>query len=239
MLLIDIGNTRIKWARVEAGVWTQRGVVQHAQWDDLAQQFSRLSAPARIIVSNVRGAEMEQRLRSLCARWPATIELIVAQAEQCGVSNLYTVPERLGSDRWAALIAAWHLVLRGCLVINCGTATTVDTLSDSGEFPGGLILPGITMMQQSLLNNTAQLAEVAGTLQDFPRNTGDAIFSGVLRATIGAIQYQYARLPSEGNALCVISGGAAEQIEAHLGLPLQRVDDLVLQGLQIIGEASA
>ncbi|MFA6014727.1 MAG: type III pantothenate kinase [Gallionellaceae bacterium] len=239
MLLIDIGNTRIKWARIRAGVWTQQGVVQHAQWDELTLHFSRLSAPARIIVSNVCGAEMEQRLRSLCARWPADIELIVAQVEQCGVRNFYSVPERLGSDRWAALIGAWHLVRRGCLVINCGTATTVDTLSDAGEFLGGLILPGITLMQQSLLNNTTQLADVAGTLQDFPRNTGDAIYSGVVRATIGAIQYQYALLGSEEKAICVISGGAAEHIQAPLGLPLQRVEDLVLQGLQIIGEASA
>jgi len=158
------------------------------------------------------------------------------------VSNSYEDPGRLGSDRWAALIAAWQRYGSACLVVNCGTATTVDAISDKGEFLGGLILPGITLMQQSLTHNTAQLQAQAGRVQNFPRNTEDAIHSGIVRATLGAIEHQFALLKSASavkTIACVLSGGAAEQIEMHLGMQSNRVDNLVLEGLKIIGDASA
>lgn len=239
MLLLDVGNSRCKWARVENGAWTHHGVIDNTEYASLQRDFAAMSAPARIIVSNVAGAEMAQRLRSLCAAFPATPEFIAARSEQCGVNNAYDTPASLGSDRWAALIAAWRRVRRACLVVNCGTATTVDALSDTGEFLGGLILPGITLMQHSLLHSAAQLANAKGRLQYFPRNTADAIYSGVMRATQGAIQQQYVLLKGKETATCVLSGGAADQIESLLGMPVLRVDNLVLEGLQLIGEASA
>lgn len=239
MLLLDVGNSRCKWARVENGAWSHHGAIDNAECAALQRDFAAISPPARIIVSNVAGAEMAQRLRSLCAAFPATPEFIAARSEQCGVSNAYGNPASLGSDRWTALIAAWRRMRRACLVVNCGTATTVDALSDTGEFLGGLILPGITLMQQSLLHSTAQLADAKGRLQDFPHNTADAIYSGVMRATQGAIQQQYALLRGNETAACILSGGAADQIEPLLGMPVLRADNLVLEGLQIIGEASA
>jgi type III pantothenate kinase len=232
VLLIDVGNSRCKWACIENGVQTQHGVTGNTEWLALQQSFAALPLPSRIIASNVGGEAMAQRLRALCDHWAVPIEFVVASGEQCGVRNSYEQPERLGSDRWAALIAAWRRMQRACLVVNCGTATTVDALSASGEFLGGLILPGVTLMQQSLLHNAAQLKDVEGRLQDFPRNTADAIHSGVLRATLGAIQHQYALLGEGGG--CVLSGGAAQQIQAYLGMPVERVDNLVLEGLHII-----
>ncbi len=237
MLLLDVGNSRCKWAYVENGMWTHQGVADNTECMALQHDFAALPDPARIIVSNVAGAEMEQRLRTLCTGYSTMPEFIAARNEQCGVSNAYDNPANLGSDRWAALIAAWRRMRRACLVVNCGTATTVDALADTGEFLGGLILPGVTLMQQGLLHSAAQLADAEGRLQDFPRNTADAIYSGVMRATLGAIQQQYALL--EGAGGCVLSGGAADQIQPHLGMPVLRVDNLVLEGLQIIGEASA
>jgi type III pantothenate kinase len=128
---------------------------------------------------------------------------------------------------------------RACLVVNCGTATTIDALSDKGEFLGGLILPGVTLMQQSLLQRTANLGETKGLPQNFPRNTADAIQSGVLRATLGAVDHQYDLLKSEAAVVCILSGGAADQIRPYLKMPVQQVEHLVLEGLQVIGEASA
>jgi type III pantothenate kinase len=115
----------------------------------------------------------------------------------------------------------------------------VDALSASGEFLGGLILPGIELMQRSLQSNTSQLGDEfsrnSGKYIDFPCNTADAIVSGVMRASIGAIQQQY-KLLAANSARCILSGGAAGTIVPHLGLPAELVDNLVLLGMQIIGQ---
>lgn len=240
MLLLDIGNSRIKWALVEAGRLSQMGAVDHSATASLRQVFARMSAPSRILVSNVAGDEVATRVRELCAVSGCHVEFVQAQSEQCGVRNGYIQPQRLGSDRWAALIAAWHDVQGACLVVNCGTATTVDALSARGEFLGGLILPGVDMMQGSLATGTAQLEAREGALKDFPLDTADAIHSGVVRATLGAIESQFLLLRAkEVGARCVLSGGAAAKVMPHLSIPFDHVDNLVLRGLQIIGESEA
>lgn len=237
MLLFDAGNSRCKWAWVKAGKWQRQGVVNNEDetgWQELKTNFSSFETPLKILVSNVAGSAMEQRLRELCAIWQCPLVFVVAQAEQCGVRNGYEQVEQLGSDRWAALIAARHRVNGACLVVSCGTATTVDALSATGEFLGGLILPGMELMRRSLLNNTAQLGLFKGKLQDFPRNTADAITSGVLWANIGAIQHQFTLLSSQYETSCLLSGGAASSIMPLLNLQAEQVDDLVLHGMHII-----
>lgn len=240
MLLLDVGNSRCKWALVRNGEWIHHGVAGNTEWVALQHDFAALPVPTRVLISNVAGEAMAQRLRSICAEWRCPLEFVSADAERCGVHNGYQNPERLGSDRWAALIAAWNHVRGACLVVNCGTATTVDALSARGEFLGGLILPGVSLMQHSLATNTAQLLAEQGTLQDFPRNTADAIHSGMMRATQGAIRHQFELLQSRHDGVrCLLGGGAASVVLPHLGLPLERVDNLVLKGLQIIGESKA
>jgi len=240
MLLLDAGNSRCKWARVEAGQWLARGASDNARIEGLAPEFARLRPPSRILVSNVAGAAMEIRLRALLAGWPAEPEFIIARTAQCGVRNGYAQAQQLGSDRWAALIGAWHQVHGACLVVTCGTATTVDALSDDGAFIGGLILPGAALMQRSLHDNAALLQPEDGTLREFPLNTADAIRSGAIRATQGAIMRQYNLLQQRSPAArCLLSGGAAESVMAQLTVSCERRDDLVLQGLQVMGENEA
>lgn len=235
MLLIDSGNSRIKWALAENGAWLRQGEVGRADAATLQQAFAALPPPHKIVASNVAGKEAEQRIRAASAAWSCRIEFVVATAEQCGVRNGYDQPARLGGDRWAALIAAWHQERAACLVVCCGTATTVDALSARGEFIGGLILPGVDMMRRSLTEGTASLALAEGVWREFPRNTADAVFGGAIGATVGAIRQQYALLGEKG-ARCLLSGGAADSVQPHLGLPLERVDNLVLRGLHIIGQ---
>ena len=235
MLLLDAGNSRVKWALTEGEQWLQHGMVENAQIAELRKTFSALSPPQKIIASNVAGQSIAQQLRAACAVWTVPVEFISAKNLQCGVRNNYQHTEQLGSDRWAALIAARHLHRIACLVVNCGTATTVDALSATGEFLGGLILPGLDMMRRSLAKDTAQLTEAAGKWQPFPRNTADAIVSGAVQATVGAIHLQFAALASQGEARCILSGGAADQIQPHLKIPLACDDHLVLRGLQVIG----
>lgn len=235
VLLIDTGNTRIKWALAEGGVWAQQGAAGNTEWIAVQHAFAGLPPPRKILVSNVAGDAAEQCIRTACAAWRCPVEFITARAEQCGVRNSYEQPAQLGSDRWAALIAAWHQEHAACLVVNCGTATTVDALSAHGEFMGGLILPGMDMMRRSLAEGTAQLAAAKGSWRKFPRNTADAMLSGAIQATVGAIRQQYGLLGAPG-ARCLLGGGAKDGVQAHLGLPLVCVDDLVLLGLRIVAQ---
>ncbi len=240
MLLLDIGNSRCKWAQLEGGAWVRQGVLENAQLGHLPALLDQMSLPSRALVSNVAGVQVANSLRTYLAEVRCEPEFVQAEAERCGVRNGYRMPQQLGSDRWAALIAARHRVQRACLVVNCGTATTVDALSAQGEFLGGLILPGLSLMLSSLSNNTAQLAEQDGELLEFPQDTAAAMSSGAVRATQGAILHQFALLQQrEGNVHCLLSGGASERVAQGLNVVFEHDEHLVLHGLQILGEDGA
>lgn len=239
MLLLDIGNSRCKWALVENGVWLRQGVLENRDLALLPTLLGEMPGLHRILVSNVAGPAVEAGLRELLAAW-CEPTFIRAEAERCGVRNGYHAPQQLGSDRWAALVAARHRVIGACLVVNCGTATTVDALSAQGQFLGGLILPGLSLMLSSLSANTAQLAERAGDLQDFPCDTAAAMRSGAVRATQGAILHQFGLLQQrEGGVRCLLSGGASSTVMQGLSVPCEHDEHLVLRGLQILGEDEA
>jgi type III pantothenate kinase len=118
-----------------------------------------------------------------------------------------------------------------CLVVCAGTATTVDWLDAAGNFRGGLILPGLRLMCAALAKNTAQLPDADGEYRGEPRNTMDAIVSGCLHAQAGAIERMFARVSAEGEALCLVTGGAAYRIAPCLEIPFRMEEMLVLDGL--------
>ena len=235
MLLLDVGNSRCKWALVQNGTWMQQGVAGNTEWLALQHTLAALPAPSRILVSNVAGEAMAQRLSAVCAGWKRTLEFVTASAGQCGVRNGYEQPQRLGSDRWAALIAARGRVASACLVVCAGTATTVDWLDGDGLFRGGLILPGFDLMRASLARNTAQLPLAEGTYCREPRNTMDAIVSGCLHAQIGAIERMFGQIAAEPRAICLLTGGAAQRIAPLLSIPFELIDNLILEGLLRFG----
>lgn len=234
-LLIDAGNTRIKWALVTETEWLRGGDLPTVHAHELPQQLGEIGEVRQVWVSNVAGDAVAKPIRELRVGPHGEPRFISARATQCGVRNGYDDPAQLGSDRWAALIAAWHLAGRGCLVVNSGTATTIDALSPTGEFLGGLILPGTELMQRSLGAATAQIRSRQGSYAAFPTNTADALFSGAIQAGCGAIVRQHALL-EDAAAPVVLSGGAAEILRGHLNLPLLVVDNLVLQGLLLIAQ---
>ena len=235
-LLIDAGNTRIKWASVDGQDWLRTGALAVDQASTLPQLFAVLRGVQQIWISNVAGEGAARHIRDIgIGRQADRFHFIVAQKAQCGVRNGYSAPSQLGSDRWAALIAAWHLVRGTCLVVSSGTATTVDALSATGEFIGGLILPGVELMQRSLNDATARLNTAQGTYAAFPRNTADAMFSGAIQACCGAIERQHMLLGGSGIPV-VLSGGGSAILSDRLNLPLHVVDNLVLQGLLLIAQ---
>jgi type III pantothenate kinase len=229
-LLIDAGNTRIKWACVKGDEWLRSGALPVEQAGGLPQQFAGAQDVEQIWASNVAGEEVAQHIRNIRA---GRIDFIAAREMQCGVRNGYSDPGQLGSDRWAALIAAWHLVRAKCMVVNCGTAITIDALSGQGEFLGGLILPGVELMLRSLAGAAKKLKPEQGRYAEFPLNSADAMFSGAIQACCGAIERQYVLL-GDNSAPVMLSGGAAGILEKSLNVPLRVVDNLVLQGLLLI-----
>lgn len=244
LLAIDSGNTRIKWGLHDGRGWLKQGAVAQSKSAPLAlleQEWQGLPEPARIVVSNVAGQPAEVALSGLFSSWQAAPQWISASAFQCGVRNYYADPSQLGSDRWAVLIAAWGQLRQGCLVVSVGTAMTVDALSDTGEFLGGIIVPGHDLMQQALVANTAALKLGEGAFRDYPDNTADAIASGATQALAGAVERMSASLAATLGHVpdCIVSGGAAQLLQPRLNLNARVVDNLVLEGLVLIAAESS
>ena len=233
LLLVDAGNTRIKWALAgddaPAGQWRASGAVAHADIDSLAGDWHALGATTAL-VSNVAGPAVMARLEQ--AAPGVKLSAFRSMLFCAGVRNGYRNPAQLGSDRFAAAIGARHLCPgRAVIVATCGTATTVDALDADGVFVGGMILPGLGLMASSLARNTAQLPQVlenAAMPAGFADNTDDAILSGCVSAQAGAIERACALLQAD---TCLLSGGAARYIAPALKAPHQLIDNIVLLGL--------
>lgn len=239
LLLIDAGNTRIKWGVIRGEAWIGEGALAHAEVAALADIVARHPGLRRIVGTNVAGPAVAAAIAvALCGVGSAP-QWIHASAERCGVRNRYDDPARLGADRWVALIGARALHRAACLVVNAGTATTVDILATSGDFDGGIILPGEDLMRRALAGNTAQLPFAEGRYVEAPRNTADAIVSGCRNAQAGAIERMFRQIAHLAGARCLLSGGAAPQLEELLGIPFSRVDNLVLKGLAVVAREDA
>jgi type III pantothenate kinase len=230
-LCLDAGNTRLKWGLHDGAHWLAQGVLTHDAIATLAAQLP--AAPDRILACNVAGAGIATHIEALAAALANPLTWFRSTQTASGVSNGYDKPEQLGADRWAALIGARALHTGPALVVMAGTATTIDVLSAEGRFCGGLILPGLDLMRTALARNTAGLPEACGKFTALPANTDDAIVSGALQATLGAIERMATvyRRPAITDFCIVLSGGAADALAAHLALPVQRIEHLVLEGL--------
>jgi type III pantothenate kinase len=227
ILCLDAGNTRLKCGLFDGSVWRMQGALNYEAFDDLLTELS--GRPTRIVACNVAGEAIRRRIEQLAGSLDLPLDWLASSAAACGVSNGYDKPEQLGADRWAALIAARALHAGPCVVVMAGTATTVDALDANGVFRGGLILPGLSLMRAALAGNTADLPHATGHYRPLPTNTDDAIVSGAIHATLGAIERIHAML--DGDALCLLSGGAAAELAPHLDLPQRLIDNLVLEGL--------
>ncbi|MDP3482615.1 MAG: type III pantothenate kinase [Sulfuricella sp.] len=233
ILAVDAGNTRIKWGLHDGNSWVSQGWIATADVAGLGDAWKCLAVPERIVASNVAGPQVVLQIEEACKGWSAKMQWVVAVESQCGVSNGYDIPSQLGSDRWAALIAARAIAPEGCVVINAGTAMTVDALTADGVFLGGLIVPGLATMLRALAENTAAIGEGGGHYRDIPRNTPDAVYSGALSAMVGAVWHMNALLAGEIKRAptCLLSGGDAQLLLPLLSGKTRMVDNLVLDGL--------
>ncbi len=238
MIAIDAGNTRIKWGVRDGTGWVERGALPTGEAARLSECVPCWPAGAPVVACCVAGKSVEDEIASVLAGRFPPVRWLRSSAEDCGVRNHYEEPERLGADRWAAMLGARGFVQGACLVVCAGTATTVDWLDGDGEFRGGLILPGVDLMRSSLARNTAQLPFADGHFHIAPRNTADAIFSGCLQAQIGAVERMYSAMRDESEVLCLLTGGAAPCLAPHLSIPFQLMENLILDGLVRFGAST-
>jgi type III pantothenate kinase len=232
LLCLDAGNTRLKWGLHDGTQWCAQGACALDALPGLPPALP--AAPARVLACNVAGTRIATAIETLATALDAPLDWFHSGTDCAGVTNGYADPARLGADRWAALVGARGLHPGGAVVVMAGTATTIDALAADGRFRGGLILPGLDLMRRALAANTANLPAAQGRHAGFPTNTDDAIASGCIEATVGAIERMTARLRERAAGVdfpVFLSGGAAELLAPHLTPPPRRVANLVLEGL--------
>lgn len=244
-LLLDIGNSSIKWALYERGAACARG---HATWRGrdpslvADEQWGEQTAPERVLIASVAGAEVADAFCAWMDRsWKVKPEMVQSQAHACGVTNGYVEPQRLGVDRWLALIGARNVVNGAACVVDCGTAVTIDVLAQDGEHLGGLILPGLGLMRKALEQHTH--IELAGDGESdialLARDTVGGVRGGTLYACVAFIDRAVTDIRAA--LACpvepIITGGDAAVILPLLRSGYRHVPNLVLDGLALLAEA--
>ncbi|MBT3529713.1 MAG: type III pantothenate kinase [Gammaproteobacteria bacterium] len=231
ILEIDIGNSRIKWRQLDERDRTvaDEGHVQRI--DELKRLNAMNAQPLMVRMTSVRG---EGETEQVCDWVNSKYSLQVSQAKvskQCGaVRNSYKDVNRMGIDRWLAMLAAYDRVGGPCVIVDGGTALTVDILAADGSHEGGYILPGLRLMRSSLVENTG-IELSAKTVADSAEpghSTEEAVMNGTLAVLLALIEKK-----AMGSIL-LLTGGDAEVLAAML--PEQKrllVPSLVLDGLTI------
>ena len=240
-LLVDLGNTRLKWAWLAQGTLGAARAVAHAGPGiaaALGPAWQELPRPEAILVGSVAGPERDAELRALCDElWGCEPRFASARTQAAGVSSGYDSPGQLGVDRWLALLAV-HADQRGATcVVDCGTAVTIDVVDAAGRHRGGLILPGLQLMRACLLSRTRIPPFGAPPPRpDLGRDTAAAVANGALLAVVGAVRETLARACATlGNPLrLVIAGGDAQTLAAALLEASELRSDLVLEGLAVL-----
>ena len=243
MLLIDIGNSRIKLGHYDGqGItelpplaWRERDLAQ--VWTTL---LGVLPPVPRVVVSNVGGAVVAESLtRWLAERWGVVPQFARVVQDFAGLHTQYQYPEKLGVDRWLAALAGFHLSQGAVCVVDAGTALTIDVVTGDGQHLGGLIAPGLALMARSLTQGTAQLQiDTVQPVTQIAKHTAAAISLGCREAVAGLLAQFAARVGRELAELPTwwVTGGEATTLLELSDLPLRHAPDLVLQGLARYGE---
>ncbi len=244
-LVIDVGNTRLKWAEWNAPDLSPLQSTVHLDrpWESLfdEQWPANRSHPVEVWVSNVGGVEFEAALRLWGAsHWACPLYFVRSEARAAGVVNAYSSPERLGSDRWANLVGAYALGLAPNLIVSAGTAITADWIDGDGLHRGGFITPGIHLMQRALKDNTKiERIDAPNDLRWVPaQDTESAIKRGTLYSVVAWIEYLAASTEQRLNTkiVPVLTGGDAELLAERLKIAVDVKPELTLLGLVRLAE---
>ncbi len=241
VLLVDAGNSRLKWATLSARERGPAHALTHGgQWSPakLSEVLAGVPPPGRVLIGAVAGPEAEAALARACTGlWACPVDFVRAAARAAGVANGYERPEQLGVDRWLALIAAHADHAGAACIADCGTAVTVDVIDADGRHLGGMILPGVQTMSDCVLARTrvpACAPEVA--VSPFGRRTAEALGAGGLNAVAGAIERSLAaaREALGLSPRLLLAGGDARNVASALCVRAELRPDLVIEGLAVL-----
>ncbi len=236
-VLIDIGNTRLKW-QLQDG--SQSG---NFRGDDrFNTAWSALDSVERVIASSVGGKRINRAVEQWWQARGVAINWVNVEKEQCGVVNHYAL-DQLGVDRWVAAIGARRRYqYSACIIIDAGSAITVDGLTAAGEYLGGMIMPGYRLMARALHQDTDALKlnlQGVTDFEAFPVTTKAAIVSGIECAVSGgvaqAVAVQKQRLGED--TPCLMTGGDASRLNQRFSDEGVMAPALIFEGLQAIWES--
>lgn len=233
-LEIDAGNTFIKWRLREGGNTLAAGRWPTADFRPECLQDCSLR-PDAVWLGSVAGGRVDGVLAAAVDEcWGIGLQQVYTTQFCAGVSNSYAVPERMGVDRWLAMLAGWQHVAGPCCIVDCGSAITVDLLDAEGRHGGGYILPGLRLMQTSLLGNTAQVRvehDLTSAAVLPGRNTEEGVAHGASLLLLALAAQIRQGLPGEaGPVRTLVTGGDALRLLAYLP-DAEHCPDLVLDGL--------
>jgi type III pantothenate kinase len=236
ILCIDAGNSRIKWRLTDNGKSIAEGAqLTNKSLEGEALDLSEIESPSEIRIANVAGEEVFARLKQqLQSQFSAPIRLAQASSTLGELSCAYEDPQSLGVDRWLAVAAAYHKYNQPLMVVDAGTAITVDIIGPGGQHVGGYIFPGLTMMHDALWKNTSDVRVVGSGTEELwipGKNTQQAVNKGCLLAAASAIETLAAQFPVR----IVITGGDAKVISQAISLDADNHTNLVIDGLVLDG----
>lgn len=235
-LYIDAGNTRLKWCLAEDGQVEASGVGVLGQQNPFNGLKGSATQVTRVAVSTVASEDnRDQLLCALTELGSAPVRFYWSEQTRGGLVNAYPDASLMGADRWHAMYGAWREHKRGFVLVDAGSAVTVDYVSRNGQHQGGYILPGLQMMLRSLRTDAARiwfdpeqgLATGPGT------NTGECVNHGLAWLCASMIDRIRADARRLDLAQVLVTGGDAQRL-IGLGLPGIHLPDLVLSGLRAI-----
>nr|VFJ53627.1 MAG: type III pantothenate kinase [Candidatus Kentron sp. DK]VFJ57413.1 MAG: type III pantothenate kinase [Candidatus Kentron sp. DK] len=248
ILLLDIGNTRLKWAHLADGALSGHTGAAYTVSQIpkiLDKRWGVLAPPGRVLLSNVGKAGVADAISQwTLENWGLQTESPDVEPEAWGVVCGYRDPETFGVDRWLALVAARKKCTGSVCVVDCGTALTIDALASDGKHLGGLIVPGVGLMRKTLSRGAERIGKIprdnsmSAAAQNIwlGRSTQEGVMAGTMWAGVAFIDRVVADLEAElpRGVTCVLTGGDAQAIFPLLTCKATLEPDLVLQGLAVV-----
>lgn len=241
-LLLDQGNSRTKWALLGAdGYFVARGVLdREVSIDDALRRFVEAEGGHMVdavAISSVASLDNRQKLCSAITQTMGVVPVVLESRESCaGLRNGYAEPFRLGVDRWLAMLGARSHGAGSWLVVDAGTAVTVDAVAAGGVHLGGYIVPGYQMQIAMLGAGTAGVGSVvpAGG-SGWGNDTSGAVTRGVVLELAGFVERAFVELVGRGDDTCrvIVTGGDADLLAPLLRKPLIVDPDLLFRGMLV------